>query len=384
MGIKTTTAGESHGRALVAVIEGVPYGVPLAAGDIDADLARRQKGYGRGGRQAIEADRALIVSGVRFGKTLGTPIALTIANRDWDNWLDVMSVDGDPGEPVTRPRPGHADLAGVQKIGSSDVRDVLERASARETAARVAAGGVCRALLRALGADVRSYVAAIGQAALPDDFDDGAIDWDSVAASPVSCPDPAVSESMTAAIDAARERGDTLGGRIVVLADGIVPGLGGYAAASERLDGLLAQGLMSIPAIKAVELGLGRAYASTPGSLAHDEIVPGDGAPRRATDRAGGLEGGMTNGELLRIAATMKPIPTLMDPLATVDLATGEAARASTERSDVCAVPAAAVVCEAEVCRVLADAHVRKFGGDSLDDLSVALEGYERRIGWVR
>lgn len=384
MGIRTTTAGESHGRALVAVIEGVPFGVPVAAGDIDKDLARRQQGYGRGGRQAIEADRVLIVSGVRFGKTLGTPIALTIANRDSDNWLDVMSADGEPAEAVTRPRPGHADLAGVQKIGSADVRDVLERASARETAARVAAGGVCRALLGALSVTVRSFVVAIGEAALPDDFDEDAVDWGLVASSPVSCPDAAVSECMTAAIDAARDRGDTLGGRIVVVADGLVPGLGGYAAAGERLDGRLAQALMSIPAIKAVELGLGRAYASTPGTAAHDEIVPGKGAPCRVTNRAGGLEGGMTNGERLRVASTMKPIPTLMDPLATVDLSTGEAAQASTERSDVCAVPAAAVVCEAEVCRVLADAYVRKFGGDSLDDVRAALTAYERRIGWVR
>jgi chorismate synthase len=384
MGIRTTTAGESHGRALVAVIEGIPFGVPLAAADIDKDLARRQQGYGRGGRQAIEADRALIVSGVRSGTTLGTPIALTVANRDWDNWVDVMSVDGEPAEPVTRPRPGHADLAGVQKIGSPDVRDVLERASARETAARVAAGGVCRALLGALVVTVRSYVAAIGEAALPDDFDDDAVDWEHVASSPVSCPDPAVSERMTAVIDAARERGDTVGGRIVVLADGLVPGLGGYATAAERLDGRLAQGLMSIPAIKAVELGLGRAYAWTPGSAAHDEIVPGKSAPGRASNRAGGLEGGMTNGQRLRVAATMKPIPTLMDPLSTVDLSTGKATQASTERSDVCAVPAAAVVCEAEACRVLADAHVRKFGGDSLEDLSAALAAYERRIGWVR
>lgn len=384
MGIRSTTAGESHGRALVAVVEGIPFGVPLAAGDIDRDLARRQQGYGRGGRQAIEADRALIASGVRFGRTLGTPIALTIANRDWDNWLDVMSVDGEPVEPVTRPRPGHADLAGVQKIGSTDVRDVLERASARETAARVAVGGVCRALLGPLSVTVRSYVAAIGGAALPEDFEDDAVDWDQVASSPVSCPDPAVSERMTAAIDAARERGDTVGGRIVVVADGLVPGLGGYATAAERLDGRLAQALMSIPAIKAVELGLGRAYAATPGSAAHDVIVPGDGSPRRATDRAGGLEGGMTNGERLRVAATMKPIPTLMEPLATVDLSTGKAAKASTERSDVCAVPAAAVVCEAEACLVLADTYVRKFGGDSLEDLSAALAAYERRIGWVR
>lgn len=384
--IRVTTAGESHGSAVLAVLEGIPAGVEITGEGVDRDLARRQAGYGRGGRQQIEHDRVRILSGVRAGRTLGSPIALLVPNRDAENWLDVMAVDGPASEPLTQPRPGHADLAGVQKIGTGDVRDVLERASARETAARVAAGAVCRALLDDFGVSVHSYVSRIGDEALDAEPDPGTIDWEGVEASPVRCPDPEVGERMVAAIDAAREDGDSLGGRLVVVATGVVPGVGGYATAAERLDGRLAGAMASIPAIKAVESGSGTAFAALRGSEAHDEILPGEdgGAPTRRSNRAGGLEGGMTNGEPLIVAATMKPIPTLMRPLATVDLATGEPADAAKERSDVCAVPAAAVVCEAEVCRVLADAYLDKLGGDAVADSAEALAAYRRRIRWTR
>jgi chorismate synthase len=312
-------------------------------------------------------------------------VAVLIANRDWENWLDVMAVEGPPTEPLTRPRPGHADLAGAQKIATGDIRDVLERASARETASRVAAGGLLRALLAELGVTVRSYVARIGGAAVGVELDESTIDWQAVEASPVSCPDPAVAAAMTSEIDAAKTDGDTLGGSIVVLAEGLVPGVGGYATAAERLDGRLAAAVVSVPAIKAVGFGSGVALASMRGSAAHDEIVPaGAGrAPRRASNRSGGVEGGMTTGERLRLEAVMKPIPTLMRPLTTVDLATGKPADAARERADVTAVPAAAVVCEAEVCRVLADAYLEKFGGDVLADTLGALDAYKGRIGWA-
>lgn len=380
--IRIVTAGESHGRAVLAVLEGVPAGLAVGREDIDADLARRRLGHGRGGRQRIEEDKVQILGGVRAGHTLGSPIALLVPNKDWENWTDVMAADGGPSEPVTRPRPGHADLAGVQKIGSDDVRDVLERASARETAARVAAGAVCRVLLRRLGVEVHSYVSRIGEAGLAAEPDAATVDWRAVEASAVRCPDARVSQAMVDAIDGARAQGDSLGGRFVVAASGLVPGVGGYATSAERLDGRLAQAIASIPAIKAVEFGLGVAYAGAKGSEAHDEIVPGapGAAPARRTNRAGGLEGGMTTGEALTVTATMKPIPTLTRPLATVDLATGEVADAARERSDVCAVPAAAVVGEAEVCRVLAGAYLDKFGGDSIADTLEALQAYRARI----
>lgn len=385
MAIRVSTAGESHGRALVAVVTGVPAGVDLDSTAIDRDLARRQRGHGRGGRQIIESDRAQIISGVRFGQTIASPIALVVANRDFDNWTDVMAVAGEPTPPVTQPRPGHADLAGTQKIGTGDVRDVLERASARETAARVAAGAVCRAVLDAFGVTVRSYVSRIGAAALDEQFDEDSIDWDSVEVSSVRCPDAAVGERMVAEIDAARAEGDSVGGTIVVVATGLVPGVGGYATAAQRLDGRIARAVMSIPAIKEVGFGIGAAFAASRGSEVHDEIVPGlgGGAPERSSNRAGGVEGGMTNGQPLRVTASMKPIPTLTKPLATVDLATGESAKATQERSDVCAVPAAAVVSEAEVCRVLADAYLGKFGGDAIADSVRAFEAYSTRISWT-
>jgi chorismate synthase len=377
------TAGESHGRALVALVTGVPAGVPLRVSDIDADLARRQTGYGRGGRMAIENDKGVILSGVRFAATVGSPVAMTVANRDWDNWTDVMSVSGPaaPGGAVTAPRPGHADLAGCQRIGSTDARDVLERASARETAARVAAGAVAKALLRALGVEVFSWVERIGPASCgpfgPEDVDRAVVE-----ASDVRCPSAEAAAAMRRAIDEARGSGESLGGVVAVAATGLVPGLGSYADRHQGLDALLASALVSIPAIKGVQFGAGFEAAGLPGSEVHDEIVLGEsGAIRRATNRAGGIEGGMSNGETLVARVAMKPIPTLMRPLRTVDLVTHTAADASKERSDVCAVPAAGVVAEAEVAFVLADAYVRMFGDTCMDDLRAALEHYRQRNG---
>ncbi|GAB4273464.1 MAG: chorismate synthase [Coriobacteriia bacterium] len=374
------TAGESHGRAILAIVEEVPAGVPLSQEDLDSDLARRQVGYGRGGRMAIEKDAAQVLSGVRGGVTIGSPVALLIENRDWENWSGEMAPFGQvAGESVTAPRPGHADLAGVQKTGADDIRDILERASARETAARVAAGAVARRFLAELGVSVGSAVVSIGSAHASEDAD--VFDVSAVEASDVRCPDPAASQAMRDAIDAARADGETLGGTFVVWAEGLVPGVGGYATAAERLDGRLAGAVMSIPAIKGVEVGDGFALAARPGSEAHDEIVSEGGRLVRRTNRAGGIEGGMTNGERVVLRAVMKPIPTLMRPLASVDLATKEPVDAAKERSDVCAVPAAAVVAEAEVAMVLADAYQRKFGFDSLADIKAALDAYGTRLG---
>lgn len=377
------TAGESHGRALVTIVSGVPAGLPLAQEDLDRDLARRQRGHGRGGRMAIETDRAQVLSGIRLGATTGSPVAIMVPNRDWDSWTDVMAPFGeDTGRAkVTAPRPGHADLAGALKTGAGDIRDVLERASARETAARVAAGAVARALLLRLGVRVASWVERIGPV-VAGPFDPGVVDQDAVETSEVRCPDHGAARAMCEAIDAAGQRGDTLGGEFAVAAIGAVPGLGGYADASDRLDARLAAAVMSIPAIKGVEIGVGFAAAALPGSEVHDAMLLADGGGvRRDTNRAGGIEGGMTNGEAVLLRAAMKPIPTLTRALPTVDLATGRAADAARERSDVCAVPAAAVVGEAEVCMVLADAYCRKFGGDSVADLESALAAYRERIG---
>ncbi|MBA4371188.1 MAG: chorismate synthase [Coriobacteriaceae bacterium] len=381
--MRYVTAGESHGRALVAVVTGVPAGVPVELARIDADLARRQSGYGRGGRMAIETDRVVALSGLRFGRTLGSPVALTVANRDWDNWTDVMAPEGDAADAarVTAPRPGHADLAGCLKTDASDVRDVLERASARETAARVAAAGIARALLRELGVTVGSFVVSIGGVEAEPLADPSAVDQAAVESSDVRCPDPAASAAMRERIDTAAAEGESLGGVFVVYARGLVPGLGGYAQATDRLDARLASAVMSIPAIKGVEIGDGFALANTPGSRAHDPILYEAGAGFvRPSNHAGGLEGGMTNGMPLVLRAAMKPIPTLMRPLASVDLETLEAVEAARERSDVCAVPAAAVVAESEVAMVLADAHCRKFGSDCLGDMLAALGAYRARI----
>lgn len=380
--MRYTTAGESHGRVLSAIVTGVPAGVPVSAVDIDADLARRQQGYGRGGRQRIESDRVLIQSGVRFGRTIGSPVALSVANRDWDNWTDIMAVAGEKPEGIAErsPRPGHADLGGALKIGTDDVRDILERASARETAARVAAGGVAKALLLAAGVRVRSYVTAIGDAEMGP-HDPAAVDFEAARASDVSCPDAETSARMRAAIDAARGDGDSLGGVFVVTADGLLPGLGSYAEASDRLDARLGAAMLSIPAVKGAEIGDGFAAARSRGSEIHDEIAytAGEGFSR-TSNRAGGVEGGMTNGMTLVVRGAMKPIPTLMRPLRSVDLVSHEAIDASKERSDVCAVPAAAVVAEAEVAFVLAEAYLAKFGHDALPDILEALDRYRARI----
>lgn len=381
--MRYTTAGESHGRALVAVVTGVPAGMPLLADGIDGDLARRQVGYGRGGRMRIESDRVLILSGVRHGRTIGSPVALTVANRDWENWNDAMSPEGeDSGSGrVTAPRPGHADLPGLLKTGANDVRDVLERASARETAARVAAGAVGRALLREVGVEVWSFVTAIGGVAMPGPAEPWTVPTEAVEASDVRCPDEDSAVAMRGAIDRASVSGESLGGEFVVCATGLVPGLGGYAQAAERLDARLAAAVMSVPAIKAVGIGEGAALAAVAGSSAHDAIVWEAGAGyRRLSNHAGGVEGGMTNGEPLVVTAAMKPIPTLAEPLMSVDIDTREAVDAARERSDVCAVPAAAVVAEAEVALVLADAYTRKFGGDCMGDLLASLAAYRERI----
>jgi chorismate synthase len=390
--LRFLTAGESHGPALVVIVEGMPAGVPLAASDLAGDLARRQLGYGRGRRMAIEQDRAEIRAGVRRGQTLGSPIALEIRNRDWTNWQHTMSAEAMPDESlpgarrpaVTRPRPGHADLSGGVKYDRQDLRDILERASARETAARVAAGAVARALLRRLDVDIASHVVRIGSAAVADPH---TVTFDQARAlaedDDLRCVDDRVADAMRAAIDAAKEAGDTVGGAFEVLAHGVPPGLGSHVQWDRKLDGRLAQAFMSIPAIKAVGIGRGVAVGELPGSRVHDEILSGpDEASgtvpgiRRPTNNAGGLEGGITNGEDVRVTAWMKPISTLMKPLRSVDLATMTDTAAAIERSDVCAVPAAAVVGEAMMALVLANAVLEKFGGDTLAEIDAACRRY--------
>ncbi len=390
MTIRFTTAGESHGPALVAVVEGVPAGLRLEAADVDADLARRMQGYGRGARMKIEDDRARILSGVRAGETLGSPIALLIENRDWANWEDVMSPgarDDAPRRRLTRPRPGHADLAGALKYDRDDARDVLERASARETAARVAAGAVCRRLLAEFGVEIGSHVVALGgvDAAVPDPLPvplNPAAD-----ASQVRCLDAGAERAMVARIDAAKASGDTLGGVAEVVARGLPVGLGSHVSWDRRLDGRLAGALMSIPAAKGVAIGLGFGAAGVPGSQAHDELFPAEpgtapltGGVVRRTNRAGGLEGGITTGEPLVLRIAKKPIATLMSPLASIDLATRAPARAQSERSDITAVPALAVIAEAMTALVLADAWTEKFGGDSLGEMRHNVDGYLARL----
>jgi chorismate synthase len=378
------TAGESHGPTLVAIIDGVPAGLAIDFDRITQDLRRRQGGYGRGRRMAIESDRARIVSGVRRGRTTGSPIALIIENKDWPNWQYTMHSEierpegatGAKRAPVTRPRPGHADLAGALKFEHEDIRDVLERASARETAARVAVGAVARQILRRVGIEVASHVTGIGSVAIPENAH---IAFDRILAipedSPLRCVDTATEARMITAIDAAREAGDTLGGTFEVVARGVPLGLGSYTHWDRKLDGRLAQALMSIHAIKGVGIGLGMAAARLPGSEVHDEIVSVQDGPdgelgiARPTNRAGGLEGGVTNGQEVRVTAAMKPIATLMKPLRSVNLATLEEAPAAIERSDVCAVTAAATVGEAMVCLVLTEALLERFGGDTMRQL---------------
>jgi len=378
------TAGESHGKALSVIIEGLPAGLSLTEDYIALDLRRRQGGYGRGQRQQIEEDRAEILSGVRHGLTLGSPLSLVIRNRDWPNWQDVMQVEPttEATEKLTRLRPGHADLAGAIKYGQDDVRPILERASARETAARVAVGAVARRFLEEFGIAVHSYTLAIGDVAAEPQ---GEPDWALVEKSPVRCADREASQQMVRAIDIAREAGDSLGGIFEVWAAGVPIGLGSHVHWDRRLDGRLAQAVMSIQAVKGVEIGGGFALAHLPGSQAHDVILPvdqwGDRPWQRATNRAGGLEGGMTNGEPIIVRAALKPISTLAKPMPSADLATGRAIEAHYERSDVCVVPAAGVIGEAMVTIVLAEAMLDKFGGDHMEETKRNYQGYLNTIG---
>jgi chorismate synthase len=387
-----TTAGESHGRGLVAILEGIPAGLPLAADRVNAELKRRMGGYGRGARMKIEADQIEWLAGVRAGETLGSPIAMLVWNRDWEHWQDVMAPEADaPGggggggeagggerrRQVTRPRPGHADLAGSLKYDRQDARDILERASARETVARVACGAVCKVLLDQFGIEIGSHVAELGgvtakyRSPLPAPLNQASD------ASPVRCLDPDAEKEMIARIDAAKAAGDTLGGVVEVVALGVPVGLGSHVSWDTKLDGRLAQALMSIPAVKGMELGLGFEAARRKGSEVHDEILPG---LARATNRAGGTEGGMTTGEPLVARVAMKPISTLMSPLRTVDLKTGGAAQAQSERSDVTAVPAMGVIAEAMMALVLAQALLEKFGGDALSETKRNFEGYLAQV----
>lgn len=380
--IRYLTAGESHGKALVAVAEGFPAGLQITEEYINCQLARRQQGYGRGGRMQIEKDTANFLSGVRAGRTLGSPLAMMINNRDWENWSSIM--EPGPGASthervVTRPRPGHADLTGGIKYGHRDLRNVLERASARETAARVAVGTLARRLLEELGITITGLVVGIGGVQAKILEEDREKLEQLISASPLFCPDSGAEKKMMAEIDKAREQGDSLGGLFEIRIYGAPPGLGSYVHWDRKIEGRLAGALMSIQAIKGVEVGLGFAAAGTPGSLAHDEIfIDPQGGYQRKTNRAGGIEGGMTNGETVVVRAAMKPIPTLYKPLASVDIATKEPFLASVERSDVCAVPAACVVGEAVVAWELARACLEKFGGDTLEEIK------ERKSSYVK
>jgi chorismate synthase len=384
------TAGESHGRALVAICEGVPAGVQVTTEDLAAALARRRAGYGRGARMTFEQDEVELTAGVRHGRTLGGPVAIRIANTEWPKWEAVMSADPVAAEQLdglarnaalTRPRPGHADLTGMQKFGHTDARPVLERASARETAARVALGEVARRLLsQVLGVEILSHVVAIGQIAAPDGTMPGPRDRAAIDADPVRCADPATSQAMVAEIDNAKKEGDTLGGVVEVLAFGLPPGLGSFTHWDRRLDGRLAGALMSIQAIKGVEVGDGFTTATRRGSVAHDEIEATEEGVRRRTNRAGGVEGGMSTGEPLRLRVAMKPISTVPRALDTIDTSTGEPAKAINQRSDATAVPAAGVVAEAMVALVLAEAAIEKFGGDSAEEMRRNAETYLKAL----
>jgi chorismate synthase len=384
---KFTTAGESHGRALVAIVEGLPAGLPIDVEQLNRELERRQWGYGRGGRMKIEKDSAQIISGVRHGLSLGSPLALMIENKDWANWTEVMNAEPRDIPPeksrrVKRPRPGHADLAGGQKFGARDLRNVLERASARETAARVACGALAKQLLAVFQIEIRSHVVQLGgtpETALE-------LSWETIAAiaddAPLRCADAVAQARMVELIDEMRRAGDTLGGIFEVVARGCVPGLGSHTSWHEKLDGRLAQAVMSIPAVKGVAIGAGMEASNLPGSEVHDEIAYNDTTKEfiRRTNRAGGLEGGITNGEELRVRGHLKPISTLRRALRSVDIDTKEEESAAFERSDVTAVPAAGVIGEAMVALVLADAMRDKFGGDSLGEMRRNFEGYREQL----
>jgi chorismate synthase len=375
-----STAGESHGPAEVALVHGVPAGLRLIAADVNRDLSRRQKGYGRGGRQKIENDEVKFLGGVRHGYTLGSPVAMLIRNRDYANWEHRMTPEpvGDPPQKITLPRPGHADLAGMQKYDFDDLRNVLERSSARETTARVAAGGVAKKLLAEFGVEIDSAVYRIGAVAYPKE--QAALDAATSDESEVRCPDPDVSERMKAEIDAARYARDALGGEFVVVARGCPPGLGSYVDWRDKLDARLAAAMMSINAIKGVEFGMGFGLAARRSSEVQDEILSQNGRLARNSNRLGGFEGGMTNGEPVVVAAAMKPISTIAKALRTVDLATGEPTRAFKERADSCAVPAAAVIGESMAAIVLAEAFLEKFGMDNMTDIRAAYDAYTERV----
>jgi chorismate synthase len=375
--LRFLTAGESHGQTLTAIVEGIPSGLDISAKQINTELKRRQAGYGRGGRMQIESDTAEISSGVRFGKTLGSPITLIIRNRDWVNWQEKMAVEplpeGESFSVITQPRPGHADLAGAIKFRHTDIRNVLERSSARETAARVAVGSVARILLKEFDIKIASCVIAIGEVKDNTDVTSWPITdiYQASESSLVRCVSPKTTQQMLKEIDKAKDKGDTLGGIFEILIDGLPIGLGNYTQWDTRLDGRLAQAVMSIPAIKGVEFGAGFQGAYLPGSQVHDAIYYEDDKFCRKTNNAGGLEGGMTNGERLVVRAAMKPIATLMKPLPSVDMVTKEKTAATVERSDVCAVPAAAVIGEAMVAIELCRAMQEKFGGDSLIEMKL-------------
>jgi chorismate synthase len=385
--LRLITAGESHGPGLTCIVEGLPAGLTLDREAIGRDMQRRQLGHGRGGRMKIERDSAEVTAGVRHGRTLGSPIALQVANRDYANWDERMNpwpVEADVPE-VHLPRPGHADLVGTQKYGLSDVRTVLERASARETAARVAGGALAKEFLRVLGVEVLSHVVQIGTVHAPARDDLTAADFAGVDEDPVRCLDAEASRAMVEHINAQRKANESIGGVFEVIAFGLVPGLGSHVSFEERLDGVLAGAICSIQAVKGVSLGDAFGVAGLPGSQAHDEIFwSQERGYYRETNRAGGLEGGMTTGLPLVVRGAMKPLPTLTQPLRSVDIATKEPTQALRERTDSCTVPAAGVVGEAMVAFVLADAYRRKFGGDHIDDVVAALRAYEERIGFVR
>jgi len=387
MTLKLITAGESHGPGLTCIVEGLPAGLQLNREALDRDLARRQLGHGRGGRMKIEKDRVEMTAGVRHGHTLGGPVAMQVMNRDYANWEERMNpwpVDAAVAE-VHLPRPGHADLVGTQKYGLTDVRDILERASARETAARVAGGALAKEFLRALGVEVYSHVIQITSVTAPRRGNLRPEDFATVDESPVRCLDPDAGRAMVQEINALRKQNESLGGVFEVVAFGVVPGLGSHVSWEERLDGRLAMAILSIQAMKAVAIGDGHEVAGLPGSQAHDEIFyDQERGYYRETNRAGGVEGGMTNGDPVIVRGSMKPLPTLTKPLRSVDIDSKEPAQALRERTDSCTVPAAGVVGEAMVAFVLADAYRQKFGGDHIDDVRAAVAAYEQRIGWRR